>query len=80
MAIAGSATPAYAIAWNPEQHKVVVLTSTTVAKDRCDSVVNACALISAGKNALIAGPEIEQVRQRMFARMAAMQQPQEGEA
>jgi hypothetical protein len=79
MAVAGSATPAYAIAWNKDKHQVVVLKSTTVAKDRCDSVVNACALISKGQNALIAGPEIEQVRQRMFARMAAMQATQEAD-
>jgi hypothetical protein len=77
MAVAGGATVAYAIKWNPDLHQVVVLTKTTVQSSRCDSVVNACALLSAGKNALIAGPEIEQVRQRMFARMAAMQQPQE---
>jgi hypothetical protein len=77
MAVAGGATVAYAIKWNPELHQVIVLTKTTVAKDRCDSLVNACALLSKGQNALIAGPEIEQVRQRMFARMAAMQHPQE---
>jgi hypothetical protein len=77
MAIGGSATTAYAVKWNKEQHKVDVLTRTTVAWSRCDSVVNACALMSKGNNALVAGPELEQVRARMFARAAAMQAPQE---
>jgi hypothetical protein len=77
MAIGGSATTAYAVQWDSKQHKVVVLKSTTVAWNRCDSIVNACALMSKGNNALVAGPELEQVRARMFARAAAMQAPQE---
>jgi hypothetical protein len=77
MAIGGSATTAYAVQWDSKQHKVVVLKSTTVAWSRCDSVVNACALMSKGNNALVAGPELEQVKMRMFARAAAMQAPQE---
>ncbi len=76
MAIAGSATPAYAIAWNKDQQQVIVVTKTTVSKDRCDSVVNACALITTGHNALIAGSDIEMVRQRMAARVQMKQAPQ----
>jgi hypothetical protein len=78
MAVAGGATVAYAIKWNPELNQVVVLTKTTVQSSRCDSVVNACALLSKGQNALIAGSDIEMVRQRMADREKIKQQPQEG--
>jgi hypothetical protein len=77
MAVAGSAIPAFAIKWDAQQHKVVVLKSTTWPRSDCHSVASACSLLSRGENAMIAAYDKEMVQQRMFARAAAMQPAQE---
>jgi hypothetical protein len=77
MAISGSAIPAFAIEWDSQQNKVVVLKSTAWPRSKCHSVASACALLSRGETAMIAAYDKEMVQQRMFARAAAMQAPKE---
>jgi hypothetical protein len=70
MAIAGSAIKAFAISWDKDKQQVLILANTTLPRDRCDSVTAACNMIAKGQTALVAAPEIEQVRGKMRARVA----------
>jgi hypothetical protein len=77
MAVAGSAMPAYVIVWSKLLNEVVVVSKTTSPRSLCESVINACSLITNEKEATIAQSDITMVRSRMADRVRIQQHPQE---